>query len=171
MSQNVKMQRVSEYQWGTPSETGRRIWTRGDSRRNEQSGALTGMTMYDCDVDLINRIYIYKHTYHNIPVSSREQSAGASPPLTSWVHWPASRESVAPWGCRAGTLKTRSLLMKTNFFCKGLFCMWSCELFITLWVPKLGRQYSTAWMTTGLFSLPSLYNRTGIREGTCRHFI
>lgn len=59
--------------------------------------------------------------------------------------------------------------------CSGLYLlsykeeMWRREVLGTLWVPRLGRQFNTAWATPGFFSFPSLNNRTGIREGTCRH--
>lgn len=45
----------------------------------------------------------------------------------------------------------------------------SSEALTTLWVPRFGRQLSTAWARPGFFSFPSLNNRTGRREGTCRH--
>lgn len=59
--------------------------------------------------------------------------------------------------------------------CSGLYLlsykeeMWRREVLGTLWVPRFGRQFNTAWATPGFFSFPSLNNRTGIREGTCRH--
>lgn len=39
-------------------------------------------------------------------------------------------------------------------------------LLSTLWVPRFGRQLSTAWALRGFFSFPSLKSRTGTREGT-----
>lgn len=49
------------------------------------------------------------------------------------------------------------------------FTAWHLEVLSTLWVPRFGRQFSTAWATPGFFSFPSLNIRTGIRDGTCRH--
>lgn len=46
---------------------------------------------------------------------------------------------------------------------------WRSEVLNTLWVPRFGRQFNTAWARPGFFSFPSLNKRTGIRDGTCRY--